>query len=127
MAVHAAAAGCFLATLSGFPGVALAVLILALGVASASGRALLRGSHSPRAIEIAPSGSAVVKLADGKAIAMRPVRGIGVARYWVALRPVSVAGRAVLVTAGMLGPAEMRILRLWALWGRIPGLAWRPA
>ncbi len=101
--------------------------MLALGAAAAWGHALLRGSRSPRAIEIAASGSAVVILADGKAIAVRPVRGIGVTRYWVALRPASIAGRAVLVTVGMLGPAQMRILRLWALWGRIPRLAWWPA
>jgi len=127
MAMHATAAACFLATLSGFSGPALAILVLGLGAASAWERALLRGSRSPRAIEIAASGTAVVVLADGEALAVRPVRGIGVTRYWVALRPASITGRAVLVTSGMLGPAQLRILRLWALWGRIPGLAWRPA
>jgi hypothetical protein len=66
---------------------------------------------------------AVVILASGQAIAVRPVRGIGVTRHWVALGPGSLAGRAVLVTAGMLAPAEMRILRLWALWGRTPAAA----
>ncbi len=127
MAVHATAAGCFLATLSGISGPALAALILGLGATSAWERALLRGSGSPRAIEIAASGSAAVILANGKAIPVRAVRGIGVTRYWVALRSKSVAGRSVLVTAGMLGPAQMRMLRLWALWGRLPGLAWRAA
>ena len=127
MAVHASAATCFLATLSGFSGPALAALILGLGAASAWQRALLRGSRSPRAVEIQPSGTAVVILRSDKANAVRAVRGIGVTRYWVALRPASGAGRAVLVTAGMLAPAEMRILRLWALWGRIPGLAWQAA
>ena len=127
MAVHAAAAGCFLAILSGIPGVALAVLIFSLGTAATWDRALLRGGRSPRVIEISPSGTASAVLADGTAIAVRAVRGIGVTRFWVALRPASIAGRAVLVTAGMLGPTEMRILRLWALWGRIPGLARRRA
>jgi hypothetical protein len=123
MAVHATAAGCVLATMTGLPGMALALLILALGAASARERALLRGARAPRAIEIPASGLAVVILASGQAIAVRPVRGIGVTRHWVALGPGSLAGRAVLVTAGMLAPAEMRILRLWALWGRTPAAA----
>ena len=127
MAVHAGAAACFLTTMSGMPGLALAVLILGLGAASAHERALLRGSRSPRAIEIAASGSAVLVLASGKTIAVRPVRGIGVTRYWVALGPTTLAGRSTLVTAGMLAPAQMRLLRLWALWGRVPGPAWRQA
>ena len=125
MAAHATAAGCFLATMTGFPGIALALLMLALGAVSARERALLRGARAPRAIELAASGAAVVILASGKAIAMRPLRGIGVTRHWVALGAGSFAGRAVLVTAGMLGPAQMRILRLWALWGRTPGAASR--
>jgi hypothetical protein len=127
LAVHATAAACFLATLSGFSGPALAALVLGLGATAAWQRALLRGSRSACAVEIEPSGTAVVKLRSGEAIPVRAVRGIGVTRHWVALRPAAGAGRAVLVTAGMLGPAEMRILRLWALWGRIPGLAWRAA
>ena len=129
MAVHVTAAGCFLATMTGLPGVALALLILALGAALARERVLLRGANAPRAIEIPASGAAVVILASGAAVAVRPLRGIGVTRHWVALGPGSLAGRAVLVTAGMLAPAEMRILRLWALWGRTPGAAspWLPA
>lgn len=123
MAVHATAAGCLLATLTGLAGMALALLILALGAASARERALLRGSRAPRAIEIPASGPALVILASGEAVAVRPVRGIGVTRRWVALGKGSLAGRAVLVTAGMLAPAEMRRLRLWALWGRTPGVA----
>ena len=127
MAVHAGAAACFLTAMPGIPGLALAVLILGLGAASARERALLRGSRSPRAIEIAASGSAVLVLASGETIAVRPVRGIGVTRHWVALGPTTLAGRAMLVTAGMLAPAQMRLLRLWALWGRVPGPAWRQA
>ncbi len=102
---------------------ALAALMLALGGASAWERALLRGASSPRAIEIAPSGMAVVVLADGAAFPVRAVRGIGVTRRWVALGSLSATGRSVLVTAGMLEPAAMRVLRLWALWGRTPGVA----
>jgi hypothetical protein len=109
--------------MTGFSGMALAALILALGAVSAWDRALLRCAHSPRAIEIAPSGAAVVVLANGDTLAVRAVRGIGVTRHWVALGPLSLVGRGVLVTAGMLGPAAARLLRLWALWGRTPGVA----
>ena len=126
LAVHATAAACFLATMTGLPGMALALLTLALGGASAWNRALLRGTRSPRAIEIPAAGvaaAALVVLATGETTAMRAVRGIGVTRLWVVLAPASLAGHGVLVTAGMLGPAAFRILRLWALWGRIPGVA----
>ena len=102
---------------------ALALLILALGGVSAWDRALLRGARSPRAIEIQPTGAAVLVLASGAAVAVRAVRGMGVTRHWVALAPLSLAGRSVMVTAGMLGAANARILRLWALWGRTPGVA----
>jgi hypothetical protein len=104
---------------------ALALLTLALGGVSAWDRALLRGSRSPHAIEIPATGAAVVVLGNGTTIAVRAVRGIGVTRHWVALAPLSLAGRSVLVTAGMLGPAGARILRLWALWGRTPGVVAR--
>jgi hypothetical protein len=104
--------------MTGLPGTAAAILTLGLGGAAAWDRALLRGAGSPRAIEIPPSGDARVVLAGGDAVPVRAVRGIGVTRYWVALAPVCLRGRSVLVTTGMLGPAGARRLRLWALWGR---------
>ena len=122
LAAHAVAAACFLTTMTGFPGIALAFLILMLGGFAAWDRALLRGSGSPRAIEIQASGAAVVLLANGETVAVRPVRGVGVTRHWVALAAMPFAGRGALVTAGMLGPENARILRLWALWGRTPGV-----
>ncbi len=102
---------------------ALAVLILALGGVSAWDRALLRGARSPRAIELLAGGGAVAVLASGETFAVHAVHGIGVTRHWVALAPGSLGGGSVLVTAGMLGPAGARMLRLWALWGRIPVVA----
>lgn len=123
LALHIAAAACFLTTMTGFLGIALALLIVMLGGVSAWDRALLRASGSPRAVEIHASGVAKVVLASGHRIAVRPVRGIGVTRHWVALAPVSLTGRSVLVTAGMLGAASARVLRLWALWGRTVGVA----
>ncbi len=123
LAVHAIAAACFLTTMTGFSGISAAFLIFALGCAAAWNRALLRGRRSPRAIEIPATGAALVRLANGETVPVRPVRGIGVTRHWVALASLALAGPSVLVTAGMLGRENARILRLWSLWGRMPGVA----
>jgi hypothetical protein len=123
LAVHAAAAACFLTTMTGFLGITLAFLTLMLGGFVAWERALLRGSGSPGAIEIQASGAGAVVLKNGGRIAVRAVRGVGVTRHWVALAPAAFMGRSVLVTAGMLGSADARLLRLWALWGRTPNVA----
>jgi len=125
LAVHAAAAACILAVVAGWQGVALALLLPALGAAAAWDRALLRGAQSPKAIEIPGSGEARVVFADGETAAVEALRGIGVNRHWVALRCGSPARRGVLVTAGMLRPGPFRLLRLWALWGKLPGVASR--
>ncbi len=109
--------------MTGFPAAALAILLLALGGVSAWDRALLRGRRSPDAIEIPSSGAAVLRLASGETVPVRPVRGIGITRYWVALASLAPAGRSAMVTAGMLGPENARLLRLWSLWGRMPGAA----
>ena len=122
LAVHMTAAACILTTMTGSTGIWLAVLILALGGVSAWNRALLRGARSPRAIEISALGTAKVVLASGDSVAVRAVRGMGVTRYWVSLTSLSLTGRSMIVTAGMLGAESARILRLWALWGRAPGV-----
>jgi len=122
VALHTVAAACILTTMTGFLGIALALLVLALGGMAARERALLRASGSPRSIECQASGAATVVLASGDRIAVRAVRGIGITRYWVALAPPGLfSGRGVLVTSGMLGAANARVLRLWALWGRNVG------
>ena len=121
--VHAIAAACFLTTMTGFPGTALALLILVPGCIAAWDRALLRGRRSPRAIELPASGGAMLRLGSGETVPVRPVRGIGITRHWVALAALAPAGRSVVVTAGMLGREQARVLRLWALWGRTPGVA----
>jgi len=109
--------------MTGFLGYSLALLILALGCIAARERAFLRASGSPRSIECQASGEATVVLASGDRIPVRAVRGVGVTRHWVALAPLARSGRSMLVTAGMLGAANARILRLWALWGRTVGVA----
>ncbi len=65
----------------------------------------------------------MLRLGSGETVPVRPVRGIGITRHWVALAALAPAGRSVVVTAGMLGREQARVLRLWALWGRTPGVA----
>jgi hypothetical protein len=108
--------------MTGFPGAAIAILLVALGGVSAWDRALLRGRRSLLAIEIPASGAAVMLLASGETVPVRPVRGVGVTRHWVALAALSPARRSAMITAGMLGPENARLLRLWSLWGRLPGV-----
>ncbi|HEX2565572.1 MAG TPA: hypothetical protein VHN19_14955 [Burkholderiales bacterium] len=118
LVAHAAAAVSALLAVPGAAGAALAALLMGLGAASAWTRALLRGASAPRAIEIGPSGEAVLVRGDGKRLPVAAVRGAGVTRGWVALR----CGRdGFLVCAGMLGDEPLRRLRLWALWQKPPG------
>jgi len=123
VAVHGVAAGCFLTVLTGWPGVTAALLLVALGCAAAWDRALLRAKSSPRAIEIPAQGKALCRLADGGLAELAPLGGSAVTRYWVALRMQAPARRSLFVTAGMLTPESQRLLRLWALWGRLPAVA----
>jgi len=121
--MHAVAAGSVLAVAPGPAGTALAVLLLALGAAAAWDRALLRGRRSPRAIEIRGSGEALVVFANGQVSPARAVHGSGITRHWVALAAGSPMRRSLLVTSGMLQAGPFRLLRLWAVWGRVPGVA----
>jgi hypothetical protein len=125
VALHAAAAACLLAVLPGPAGWLLAALLLALGIAAAWDRALLRGARAPRAIEIAAGGQARLVLADGATAPIGALHGIGIARHWVALSVGSPMRRGLLVTSGMLAAEPLRLLRLWALWQRLPGVASR--
>ena len=122
---HGIAAACLLTVSTGWPAAGAAALVLALGVVAAWHRALLRGARSPRAIEIVPSGDACCLFADGSSCAIASRPGAGVSRHWVSLRLQSRWGRSLLVVAGMLPPDGLRLLRLWALWGRLPGVARR--
>ena len=46
-----------------------------------------------------------------------------VSRHVVVVPLAGPQRRTVLVTGGMLAPEAFRRLRLWALWGRLPGVA----
>jgi hypothetical protein len=116
--LHAAAGVSAFLVLGGIAGAALCAMLLALGVAAAWSRALLRSARSVRALEIGGD-ELVVELAGGQRLAQAAPQRCYVSRLAVVL-PL---GRTVLVAADMLSPAEFRRLRLWALWRKLPGVA----
>ena len=119
--LHVAAAACVLAVLSGIAGMLLALALFLLGLAAAWSTALLRSRSSVRALEIAGP-ALTLELAGGERIAAEVAERRYVSRLAVTL-PLRQPRRTLLVTAGMLPAAEFRRLRIWALWGRLPGVA----
>jgi hypothetical protein len=116
--LHCAAGAAAFLALPGPAGAALGAALAALGLAAAWSRALLRSARSVRALEL-DADAIVVELASGaRRAAARPSR-CHVSRLAVLL-PLS---RSVFVSADMLGAAEFRRLRVWALWGRLPAVA----
>lgn len=116
--VHGAGAACVLAVFPGIPGLAVAALLLALGVVAGRNLALLRGRGAVRALELAGEGRATIELADGQRLPGRVAGRRHVSALWVMLPLQGAARRNLLVAADMLAPAAFRQLRLWALWGR---------
>jgi len=120
---HGAAGAAVLVALRDPLGWTLAALLLGLGVAAAWDRALLRAPGSIRGIEIGVPDHIVLHRVRGPALNVR----VG-ARRWVSAGLVAVPiaaprGRVLLVTRGMLDADALRRLRIWALWGRLPGVA----
>jgi hypothetical protein len=120
--LHGLAAACLAIAIPGVLGAVLAALLAALGGAAAWDRALLRGRRSPRSLRVLSDLSLHVGLADGTSC---PVAAGArtVNRFLVALPLEGLVRRSILVTADMLDPGRFRLLRLWALWGRLPGVA----
>ena len=119
--LHAAAAGCVLAVQPGLAAALLAVALFLLGLAAAWSRALLRSRASVRALEI--SGPALtLELAGGERVAAEVGERRYVSRLAVTL-PLRRPWRTILVSADMLPADDFRRLRIWALWGRLPGVA----
>jgi len=124
VAAHAAAAAAVLTVLDTVTGAVLALALVALGVAAAWSRALLRAKASVRAIELGGP-LPVFHLSRGESVAARVGRRRYVSRILVTLPVARPLGRTLLVTADMLGREEFRRLRIWALWDRLPGVAAR--
>ena len=117
-AAHAAAAVSAFACIPGAPGGLLACALLALGAAAAWSRALLRSAASVRALEIDGSNLAL-ELRSGRAIHALAAERRYVSRWLVAV-PLRGPARTILVTADMLDAESFRLLRVWALWAKLP-------
>ena len=103
------------------PGGMLAALLVGLGARAAWTRALLRSRSSVRAMELEGT-RATLTLAGGKTLVAEVTARRYVSRFVVTFslrRPA----RSVLVTRDMLDADSFRRLRVWALWGRLPGVA----
>ena len=101
--------------LPGWGGIALAAVLLAVGLLAVRSRALLGAATSPRALVLGDR--LAVELLDGKTLGGEHTPGGHVSRLLVTL---AVEKRTLLITRDMLGEEEFRRLRLWALWGRLP-------
>ena len=117
--IHAAAALCVWSVLPGATGALLGGALLALGGAAAWSRALLRSASSVRALELGSPGIAV-DLAGGARFEASVSPRRYVSTFMVAL---PTRGRTILVTRDMLGGNSFRLLRIWALWGKLPAVA----
>jgi hypothetical protein len=120
--VHVAGGACIALAVPGAAGWLLGALLVCLGAAAAWDRALLRGRGSARAIEIGAEGCAEVVTALGERWQARSA-GCRVSRFWVAIPLRGFFRGPLFVLAGMIEPRGFRALRLWALWGRVPGVA----
>jgi hypothetical protein len=118
VAAHAGAACGAALALGHATGVALGAAILALGMAGAWGRALLRSPSSIRAIEIQAE-QVRITLASGVSMEVRIAPRRYVSRWLVTLSIVAPTRRTVLITSDMLPAASFRRLRVWSLWGRL--------
>jgi len=122
VALHATAAVCVLLVLPSSAGAVLASCLMFLGLAAAWGRALLKSPASVRALEV--SGSEVtLELASGERIVCQPAGRRYVNRFMVSLPLRPPMRRTVLITGDMLESDAFRRLRIWALWGKLPGVA----
>ena len=115
LGLHIAAAGCVRLALPGWGGIALAAVLLAVGLLAVRSRALLGAATSPRALVLGDR--LEVELLNGTTLGAEHTPGGHVGRLLVTL---PVEKRTLLITRDMLGEEEFRRLRLWALWGRLP-------
>jgi hypothetical protein len=122
MTMHAAAASCTLTVTPGVPGLLLAALLVALGIATAWSRALLKSRSSVRAIELTGPKLAI-ELASGESFPAEVASRRYVGRFMVTLALRHPVRRTLLITRDMMDGDLFRLLRIWALWGRLPAVA----
>jgi hypothetical protein len=116
---HLCAAVAVVVSFAGWSGGAIGAALAGLGAASAWSRALLRARRSVQRIELS-AGRAMVSLTSGARLAAQPAGHVS--RHAVTLR-LPASRRTILVTADMLDRESFRVLRMWALWGKLPGVA----
>lgn len=126
LGANAAGTACLMMVLPLAPGLVAGALLLALGVVTARDRAWLAGREAVRALEISGMEQITLETADGDRhqVPVGPRRIVN--RLFVSI-PVKLSmRRTILITADMLDQGDFRALRLWALWGRVPGIASPP-
>lgn len=123
VAAHLAGASCLVLVFPGAWAAAVALLVALLGAVAAWERALHRGRGSVRSLELRDGGAALLQLADGRRVAGTVATRRNVNRWWVTLPLQGRSRRIVVVTRDMVPAGEFRRLRIWALWGRVPGVA----
>jgi hypothetical protein len=122
VALHGAAGAAALAVVGGIAGGCLGVALLALGASAAWRHALHRGPTALRTLELEGTG-VVLTLANGRQLAGELAGPRFVSRFAVAMSVRRSAARTIFVTPDMLDHESFRALRLWALWGKVPGVA----
>jgi len=120
---YGATAAALLALFNEAIGWTLAALTAALGIATAWDRALLRARRSVRGFEIQGPGRIVLELSDDGRLAVPVGSRRWVSAHLVALPIAAPRRRTLLIAGDMLDPDAFRRLRLWALWGQLPGVA----
>jgi hypothetical protein len=120
--LHAAAALCLALALPGAVGLAAAALAVAAGAAAVWRAALLRAPSSVRSLELGGD-RLEVGLASGERFAAELAERRYVGRYMVVLPARRPVRRTILVTRDMADAESFRRLRIWSLWGKLPGVA----
>ena len=120
---HGASAVALLTVFDDALGWMLAALVVALGLATAWDRALLRASRSVRGFELQGPDGIVLELPHTERRVSRVGSRRWVSAHLVALPIAAPLRRTMLIADDMLDPDAFRRLRLWALWGQLPGVA----
>lgn len=123
VAVHVAAACCVAMVLPGLAGTAIAALLVGLGGATAWDRALLRHRDSIRSLLIEGPQTMRLITRNGAEAAVQVAARRYVSRLAVILSMRHGTRRTIVVACNMLDVESFRRLRLWAMWGRVLGVA----
>lgn len=119
---YGASAAALLAVSADAIGWVLAALMVALGIATAWDRALLRARRSVRGFELQGPDRIVLEFSPNERLASRVGSRRWVSTHLVTLPIAAPFRRTLLVADDMLDPDAFRRLRLWALWGQLPGV-----